>query len=48
MKDRRLLIIFTVVVIVGIAAGALAATMSGRLFQGYKPAIEIPEERAPH
>jgi protein SCO1/2 len=43
--NKRLLIIFTIAAVAGIAAGALAATMSGRLFQGYKPAIEIPGER---
>jgi hypothetical protein len=42
--NKRLLIIFTIAAVAGIAAGALAATMSGRLFQGYKPAIEIPGE----
>jgi protein SCO1/2 len=45
--NKRLLIIFTIAAVAGIAAGALAATMSGRLFQGYKPTIEIPGEHKP-
>jgi len=43
--NRRLLIIFAVAAVAGVAAGAFAATMSGGLFQGYRPAIEIPGER---
>jgi protein SCO1/2 len=38
--NERLLIIFTIAAVAGIAAGALAATMSGK-----EPAIEIPGER---
>jgi hypothetical protein len=33
MMNKRLLIIFAIAAVAGIAAGALAATMSGRLFQ---------------